>query len=137
MKRFFLILLSCFCLMPSCSRTPESIVYCVWGIPVCLKDHYVEQFRDHQLPNGDVETEIKMRVDLSEKDIEKLIQKGAQPLPIPDSIQDKDWIEEKSEMSELEHGVFYYEPGRMAPHECKILVYDKDSQMLYYYLSIM
>ena len=59
--------------MPSCSRTPESIVYWVWGIPVCLKDHHIEQFQDLQLPNGDVETEIKMRVDLSEKDIEKLI----------------------------------------------------------------
>ena len=137
MKRFFPILLSCLCLMSSCSRTPESIVYWVWGLPVCLKEYHIEQFHDLQLPNGDVETEIKMRVDLSEKDIDKLIRKGAQPLPIPDSFQDKDWIEEKSEMSELEHGVFYYEPGRMAPHECKILVYDKDSQMLYYYLSIM
>lgn len=123
--------------MPSCSRTPESIVYWAWGIPVCLREHRIEQFQDLQFPNGDVDTEIKMKVDLSNKDIDKLIQQGAQPLPIPDSSQVKHWIEKESGLSEPQHGVFYYEPGRMAPQECKILVYDKDSRMLYYYLSIL
>ena len=39
-------------------------------------------------PNGEVMTEVRMRVALTEKDINKLVGKGAKRLPIAESSSD-------------------------------------------------
>lgn len=123
-------------LLPSCNRTPEHILSWTWGLNVGQLDHTVESFEDGQYGflGTDVTTKIRMRVILPEKAIQKLILKGAQDLPITQSPSTKKWLEQLSGIKEADNGVYYYEQGDT---ECKFLIYDRDSQTLFYYLSII
>lgn len=108
----------------------------MWGLNVGQLDHTVESFEDGQYGflGTDVTTEIRMRVILPEKDIQKLIQKGVHDLPIAESPNTKAWLERLSGIVEADNGVYYYEQG---DSECKFLIYDRDSHTLFYYLSII
>lgn len=134
MKKFFLwgILLS----FISCSRTPEHIITRAWGINVKCLEHSVTSFKDQWCGNGDGETEIKMTVELPQKDIDNLISHGAKPLPIAEPEKTKGWLERRSGIECATNGVYYFEQGEQEL-ECTFLIYDSDSHILYYYLSIM
>ena len=88
------------------------------------------------LLNGDGETEIKMAVELPQKDIDILISHGAKPLPIVEPENKKRWLERISGIDCATDGVYFLEQGKQE-QECKFLIYDNDSHVLYYYLSIM
>ena len=88
--------------------------------------------------------EIKMKVDLPQLDIDSLISKGAKPLPLKEptdtSILAEDtnsWLERISGIKGATNGVYFYEPGHQEPHESEFLIYDRDSQTLYYRMMIM
>ena len=85
----------------------------MWGLNVGQLDHTVESFEDGQYGflGTDVTTEIRMRVILPEKDIQKLIQKGVHDLPIAESPKTKAWLERLSGIVEADNGVYYYEQG--------------------------
>ena len=80
MRKLFLlgILLS----LVSCTRAPERILSKTWGVNVKGLEYSVTSFKDQWCGNGDGETEIKMAVELPQKDIDNLISHGAKPLPI-------------------------------------------------------
>ena len=76
--------------------------------------------------------------------IDSLISKGAKPLPLKEptdtSIWAEDtnsWLERISGIKGATNGVYFYEPGHQEPHESEFLIYDRDSQTLYYRLMIM
>lgn len=135
MKRFYSLLLCVILILPSCSRTPERILFWAWDVNVSSRDHQVEFFKDQQYPNGDVSTVIRMKVALNDDDISKLISKGARYLPIEEKSK-KGWLERISGLDGANNGVYFFEQGEQEL-ECKFLIYDRDSQVLYYYLSIM
>ena len=135
MKRFYSLLLCVILILPSCSRTPERILLWAWDVNVSSRDHQVEFFKDQQYPNGDVSTVIRMKVALNDDDISKLISKGARHLPIEEKTK-KGWLERISGLDGANNGVYFFEQGEQEL-ECKFLIYDRDSQVLYYYLSIM
>ena len=134
MRKVFLlgILIS----LVSCTRTPERILSKVWGVNVKGLEYSVTSFRDQWIGNGDGETEIKMAVELPQKDIDNLISHGAKPLPIVGPENKKRWLERISGLDGANNGVYFFEQGEQEL-ECKFLIYDRDSQVLYYYLSIM
>ena len=134
MRKLFLlgILLS----LVSCTRTPERILSKTWGVNVKGLEYSVTSFRDQWNGNGDGETEIKMAVELPQKDIDNLISHGAKPLPIVGPENKKRWLERISGIDCATDGVYFFEQGEQEP-ECKFLIYDDDSHVLYYYLSIM
>ena len=134
MRKFFLlgILLS----LVSCTRTPERILSKVWGVNVKGLEYSVTSFRDQWSGIGDGETEIKMTVQLPQKDIDNLISHGAKPLPIVDAENKKRWLERISGVAFATDGIYFVEQGEQEP-ECKFLIYDDDSHVLYCYLSIM
>ena len=76
-----------------------------------------------------------MKVALNDDDICKLISKGARHLPIEEKSK-KGWLERISGLDGANNGVYFFEQGEQEL-ECKFLIYDRDSQVLYYYLSIM
>ena len=80
MRKLFLlgILLS----LVSCTRTPERILSKTCGVNVKGLEYSVASFKDQWNGNGDGETEIKMAVELPQKDIDNLISHGAKPLPL-------------------------------------------------------
>ena len=135
MKRFYSLLLCVILILPSCSRTPERILFWAWDVNVSSRDHQVEFFKDQQYPNGDVSTVIRMKVALNDDDISKLISKGARHLPIEEKSK-KGWLERISGIDCATDGVYFFEQGEQE-QECKFLIYDDDSHVLYYYLSIM
>ena len=134
MRKLFLlgILLS----LVSCTRTPERILSKVWGVNVKGLEYSVTSFKDQWCGNGDGETEIKMAVELPQKDIDNLISHGAKPLPIVGPENEKRWLERISGIDCATDGVYFLEQGKQE-QECKFLIYDNDSHVLYYYLSIM
>lgn len=134
MRKVFLlgILIS----LVSCTRTPERILSKVWGVNVKGLEYSVTSFRDHWIGNGDGETEIRMAVELPQKDIDILISHGAKPLPIVEPENKKRWLERISGINCATDGVYFFEQGEQE-QECKFLIYDDDSHVLYYYLSIM
>jgi len=77
-----------------------------------------------------------MAVELPQKDIDNLISHGAKPLPIVGPENKKRWLERISGLDGANNGVYFFEQGEQEL-ECKFLIYDRDSQVLYYYLSIM
>ena len=134
MRKLFLlgILLS----LVSCTRTPERILSKTWGVNVKGLEYSVTSFKDQWYGNGDGETEIKLAVELPQKDIDNLISRGAKPLPIVGPENMKRWLERISGIDCATDGVYFLEQGKQE-QECKFLIYDNDSHELYYYLSIM
>ena len=129
MKHFRWLVLSLL-LLTSCSRTPESILSRAWGIDVRKLDHEVELFKDVR-KGSETTTEIRLKVALSEKDINKLIAKGAHELPFVYS-GDKAFIERLSGLEDISNGVYYSQSdGKSIKSE--YFLYDRDSQTLYYY----
>ena len=126
MRKFFL--LGVLILLVSCTRTPERILSKVWGVNVKGLEYSVTSFRDQWIGNGDGETEIRMAVELPQKDID--------PLPIVEPENKKRWLERISGIDCATDGVYFFEQGEQE-QECKFLIYDDDSHVLYYYLSIM
>ena len=136
MKRCHLalvVLMICLC---SCSRTPERIISQTWGLRMSKYDPQVELFKDEQIPNGDVMTEIRMRVALTEKDINKLIGKGARRLPIAESPSDVEWLEGISGVKNANEGIYFFEKDEK-DLVCRVLIYDEENEILYYYLSVI
>jgi hypothetical protein len=123
----------CLC---SCSRTPERIISQAWGLRISKYDPQVELFRDEQFPNGDVVTEVRMKVALTKKDIDKLIGKGAKRLPITENPSIVEWLEEISGINNANNGIYYYEEDEK-DIVCRVLIYDEETQILYYYLSVI
>ena len=117
-------------LLTSCSRTPERILSRAWGIDVRKLDYEVELFKDERR-GSETTTEIRMKVALSEKDIDKLIAKGTHELPFVYS-SDKAVIERLSGLEGISNGVY---SGQSDDKSIKseYLLYDRDSQTLYYY----
>ena len=99
-------------------------------------EYSVTSFKDQWCGNGDGETEIRMAVELPQKDIDILISHGAKPLPIVEPENKKRWLERISGIDCATDGVYFFEQGEQE-QECKFLIYDDDSHVLYYYLSIM
>ena len=134
-------LVSCTLFVPG-ERTPEYIISRVWGINVVDLEHSVCAFEDQWCPKGDGSTFIKMKVSLPDDYIEFLMSaKGGKPLPIPEgTIMQKSWIEEKvgTDIDSISDGVYFYEQGNPSlTFECMFLLYDRESEMLYYYVNIM
>ncbi|MBQ0089841.1 MAG: hypothetical protein KBT27_10985, partial [Prevotellaceae bacterium] len=75
MRKFFL--LGVLILLASCTRTPERILSKVWGVNVKGLEYSVTSIKDQWCGKGDGETEIKMSVELPQKDIDNLISHGA------------------------------------------------------------
>ena len=76
-------------------------------------------------------------------DIDSLISKGARPLPLKEPTDTRIWVEDTNSWLERISGikgatncVYFYEPGHQEPHESEFLIYDRDSQTLYYRLMI-
>ena len=144
MKRLNLLIIGILIFLTSCSRSPERILSQIWGLNVRGLEHHTEFCTDEWCLNGDGLIEIKMKVDLPQIDIDSLISKGAKPLPLKEptdtSIWAEDtnsWLERISGIKGATNGVYFYEPGHQEPHESEFLIYDIDSQTLYYRLSIM
>ena len=146
MKYRYIFLLFALFSLASCTswfveRTPEYILWKVYGLNVENTEHWVYAFEEQWCPNGDGTLKIKMKVALTEEQIEHLISKGAKPLPIPDgTIIEQSWLEGKLgvDLDSKSDGVYFYEPGNPdLSFECKILLYDKETKMLYYYVNIM
>ena len=136
MKQIRLLPLILLFLLPSCVRTPERILSKVWGVDVTRIEHYVEEFKDEWYPNGDGTSKIRMKVDLPQEEIIKLVSKGARPLPLTESNRDKEWLESISGIKNAHNGVYYFEDNNQGA-EIKFLIYDKESQTLFYYLDII
>ena len=141
MKRFFYLLLLALPLLTSCirlfeERTPEYIMSKVWGIDIWNYEYNVCSFKDEWCPNGDGTTEIKLEIELTEDDIELLVSKGAKPLPLLDDVDNKSSLEDSSGIYDASDGIYIYEQYTQEP-ECKFLMYDRESKVLYYYLFIM
>ena len=136
--RFYISLSLLLFMFSSCSRTPEQILSRNWGINVNKIEHRVDSFKDKWYPNGDGECEVKLHIVLSNKDLEQLVSQGAQPLPITEEPNLIDYLERLSGIKGASNGVYYYKPeGSQAPLEHTFLIYDKDSQTLFYHLSLM
>ena len=105
MRKLFLlgILLS----LVSCTRTPERILSKTWGVNVKGLEYSVTSFKDQWNGNGDGETEIKMAVELPQKDIDNLISHGAKPLPIVGPENEKRWLERISGIDCAADGVYF------------------------------
>ena len=136
MKQIRLLPLILLFLLPSCVRTPERILSMVWGVDVTRIEHQVEEFKEVWYPNGDGFTKIRMKVDLPQEEIIKLVSKGARPLPLTESNRDKEWLERISGIKNAHNGVYYFEDNNQGA-EIKFLIYDKESQTLFYYLDII
>ena len=117
-------------LLTSCSRTPEHILSRAWGIDVRKLDHEVELFRDERR-GSETTTEIRMKVALSEKDIDKLKAKGAHELPFVYSSE-KAFFERVSGLEDISNGVYYGQSDDKSI-KSEYLLYDRDSQTLYYF----
>ena len=144
MKKFNLLIIGILTFLTSCSRSPERVLSQIWGLNVQRLEHHTESFVDEWALNGDGHIIIKMKVDLPQEDIDVLISKGAKPLPLKEptdtSIRIEEtntWLERISGIKGAANGVYFYEPGHQEPHESEFLIYDRDSQTLYYRLSIM
>ena len=146
MKLRHIFLLSVLFSLVSCTswfveRTPEYILSKVYGLNVDNTEHWVYAFEEQWCPNGDGFSKIKMRVALSEEQIEHLLSTGAKPLPVPDgTVNQQSWLEEKLgiDLNSISDGVYFYKPGNPdLEFECRFLLYDKELKMLYYYISIM
>ena len=105
---------------------------------------HTEYFKEEWALNGDGQITIRMKVDLPQEDIDTLVFKGAKPLPLKEptdtSIWGEEtnmWLERISGIKGATNGVYFYEPAHQEPHESEFLIYDRDSQTLYYRLSIM
>ena len=144
MKRLNLLIIGILIFLTSCSRSPERILSQIWGLNVRGLEHHTEFCTDEWCLNGDGLIEIKMKVDLPQIYIDSLISKGAKPLPLKEptdtSIWAEDtnsWLERISGIKGATNGVYFYEPGHQEPHESEFLIYDRDSQTLYYRMMIM
>ena len=144
MKRFNIFIVVILVCLTSCSRSPERILSQIWGLNVRGLEHHTEFCTDEWCLNGDGRIEIKMKVDLTEDDIDALVSKGAKPLPLKEPtdtsiwIDDTNmWLERISGIKGATNGVYFYESGHQEPHESEFLIYDRDSQTLYYRLIIM
>ena len=136
--RYYIFLSLLLFIFSSCSRTPEQVISWKWGINVNKIEHRVDSFKDQWCPNGDGECEVKMHIVLSDKDLEQLVNQGAQPLPITEEPNLVDYLERLSGIKGATNGVYYFKPeGSQAPLEHTFLIYDKDSQTLFYHLSLM
>ncbi len=136
--RYYIFLSLLLFVLSSCSRTPEQVISKIWGIDVKKVEHRVDSFKDQWCPNGDGECEVKMHIVLSDKDIEQLVSQGAQPLPITEKPNLIDYLERLSGIKGAINGVYYFKPeGSQAPLEHTFLIYDKDSQTLFYHISLM
>ena len=146
MKYRYIFLLFALFSLASCTswfveRTPEYILWKVHGLNVENTEHWVYAFEEQWCPNGDGTSKIKMKVALAEEQIEHLISTGAKLLPIPDgTISEQSWLEGELgiDLDSVSDGVYLYKPGNSdLSFECSLLLYDKASKMLYYYVSIM
>ena len=77
-----------------------------------------------------------MRVALTEKDINKLVGKGAKRLPMTESPSDVAWLEGISGIKNANNGIYFYEKDEK-DFVCRVLIYDEETQTLYYYLSVI
>ena len=124
------------------SRTAEQILRQDWGLRVHKSEYILDLLIDEE---GEKErfTEIRMKVALSEKQIDKLISKGARNLPFSETLYEYHngrleltklirMIASSSGLLEAKNGVYYFEEGN-TEDEGKILLYDRDSQTLFYY----
>lgn len=144
MKRFNIFIIGIIVCLTSCSRSPERILSQIWGLNVRGLEHHTAICTDEWCLNGDGRIEIKMKVDLPQDDIDALVSKGAKPLPLKEptdtSIRIEDtnmWLERISGIKGATNGVYFYESDHQEPHESEFLIYDRDSQTLYYRLIIM
>ena len=144
MKRFNIFIIVISVCLTSCSRSPERILSQIWGLNVRGLEHHTEFCTDEWCLNGDGRIEIKMKVDLTEDDIDALVSKGAKPLPLKEPTDTSIWVEDTNSWLErisgikgATNGVYFYESGHQEPHESEFLIYDRDSQTLYYRLIIM
>ena len=136
--RYYIFLSLLLFIFSSCSRTPEQVISRKWGIDVNKIEHRVDSFKDQWCPNGDGECEVKMHIVLSDKDLEQLVNQGARPLPITEEPNLINYLERLAGIKGATNGVYYFKSeGSQDPLEHTFLIYDKDSQTLFYHLSLM
>ena len=122
-------------LFTSCSRTPEAIISKVYSIDIRYQTHETLVFEDQWYPNGDGHTTIKVECALTDNQLQSLAEKGGHSLPIVVSDHKKSYIERLSGMKDASNGIYIYEEGD-TELEFTLLMYDRNTNILFYYLAI-